>query len=349
MKLFACCFRESEIQSQILSQSGGVKEPCQYNDNISSECSDFEEFRDSFIDFFSLFVKTNSSRGIKLISLIESDWNFLNTKLPGKREFLNDILRESNTDFSYNTRVTYKEEITNCISSWERIKKSLQERRRYFPEYDPDEEGWGHLLNCKIELAPGTRLYRARINPINKLHEPFPPDEMGAPDRAFASEGRANPKGFPFLYLCRDELTTAYETRALLLDRITVGEFQTTKSLSIVDFCACFDPFIAESFTGLVEIAKQMLLFRAIAKDMSRPIRRNSNNIEYVPTQYICEYIRHIINADGVQFTSSIHDFGCNIVLFNHLDSVKCTNVKLYEIKQTHIKWRAVRSTPANR
>lgn len=344
MKLFACCFCESEIQSQILSQCSGVKEPCQYNNNISSECSDFEEFRDTFIAFFSLFVKTKSPKGTKLISLLENDWSFLNTKLPGKRTFLNDVLKEIDTEFSCDTRVTYKEEITSCIVSWERIKVSLQERRRYFPEYNPDEEGWGHLLNCKIELAPGTYLYRARINPISRLHEPFPPEEMGAPVRDLASEGRANPKGFPFLYLCRDEVTTAYETRALLLDRITVGQFQTTKPLSIVDFCACFDPFIAESHKELADIAKQMLLFRAIANDMSRPIRRNSNNIEYVPTQYICEYIRHIINADGVQFKSSIHNAGCNIVLFNHLDSIKCTNVKLYEIKQTHIKWSSVRA-----
>ena len=338
MKLYSCCFSECELHSQITAQSQGNKDYCKYNNGHISEYVDLDEFRDLFISFFSLFDKDADNCCIDLLSIIERDWKLLNSELSQKRQFLDELLTELKIDMSSSSLVAYKEEIISCITSWERVKESLQERRRYFPEYTPEDEGWGNLLDCQITLEKGY-LYRARINPRDRQDSPLSAEEMGPPEKNIAVAGRANPQGIPFLYLCRDEKTTAYETRALLLDRISVGCFQIERPLKIVNFCAKFDPFIAESYDGMSTIAKQTLLFREIANDMSRPIRRHSSQIEYIPTQYICEYIRHIIGADGVQFKSSIRESGENIVLFNNLDKVKCTHVKLYEIRKNKIEW----------
>ncbi len=344
MKLYSCCFSESEIYSQIVTQSGGNKDYCKYNNRQLSEYADLDEFRDLFISFFSLFDKETKSCSSDLLSIIERDWRLLNPELPQKSQFLDDLLIELKIDLSSSSPVVYKEDIVSCISSWERVKESLQERRRYFPEYTPETEGWegwGLWHDCQITLEKGF-LYRARINPRDRQDAPLAVEEMGPPEKSIAVAGRANPQGIPFLYLCQDEKTTAYETRAMLLDRISVGCFEIERPLKLVDFTAKFDPFIEESTDGIAKIAKQMLLFRTIANDMSRPIRRHSSQIEYIPTQYICEYIRHKTEADGVLFKSSIRATGENIVLFNNLDKVKCIHVKLYEVTKNKIEWEAL-------
>lgn len=340
MKLYACCFCESEMKSQILAQDD--EEPCCYNRNEVSACVELAEYKDTFHAFFSLFKDADSNNGRSLISIIEEDWRFLNPSLQEKHKFLNELLSELNFCYTCDSRVTYLDEITSHLDSWLKLKEDLQERRRYIPEFSLAGQEWATFSNSTIYLRPGTSLYRARKNTEDRRNEPYAPSEMGPPDKTQATDGRANPKGIPFLYLCRDEETTAYEIRSLLLDRVTVGRFEILKKLTIIDFAKKPDPFICETSAGMAILAKETLLLRDINKDMSRPVRRDSNNLEYIPTQYICEYIRHKVKADGVQFGSSIRDTGKNVVLFEHQNKVRCTEVKLYEVKQTHISWSTV-------
>lgn len=287
--------------------------------------------------FFSLFVKKDD--GQELLFLVEKDWKILDSNLKNKRLFLNDVLKELHQELTASSVVAYREEIHSIVTLWEEIKDSLRTKRRYFCEYNLEDEGWVALLDNKMTLRGDTLLYRARINPSDKLLEALKPEEMWAPKGELATGGRANPHGIPYLYLCREAITTAYETRAIHLDLVSVGSFSIVHPLEIVDFCREFDPFIYDSFDDMVKLAKQMLLFRVIAEDMSKPMRRHSSDIEYIPTQYICEFIRHYIKADGVQFRSSIYGKGRNIVLFNYQDKVICKEVKLYKVHSNKIEW----------
>jgi RES domain. len=66
-----------------------------------------------------------------------------------------------------------------------------------------------------------------------------------------------------------------------------------------------------------------------------KPLRRFDTEIEYVPTQLICEYCKQN-GADGIQFNSSLHQGGVNVVLFNPSDA-QCVGVsKFGEIKKGH-------------
>ena len=80
-----------------------------------------------------------------------------------------------------------------------------------------------------------------------------------------------------------------------------------------------------------------MLLKRFISIDLSKPIRRYDSEIEYIPTQFICEYIRYISDADGILFNSSLHNGGKNIVLFNQ-DKVECVKVDMYRVSEVDIR-----------
>ena len=50
------------------------------------------------------------------------------------------------------------------------------------------------------------------------------------------------------------------------------------------------------------------LRIKAISDDLSRPMRRYDSIVDYVPTQFICEYIKYTAKADGIAFKSSLCD-----------------------------------------
>lgn len=166
--------------------------------------------------------------------------------------------------------------------------------------------------------------------------------EMGCPPKERATPGRANPLGIPYLYLCNKVETTYYEVRAVYLDRISIGRFRILRDLNIVDFSNKINLFYAysgaESNEDLQEIVKRKILFDKISTDLSKPLRRFDTEIEYVPTQLICEYCKQN-GADGIRFNSSLHQGGTNVVLFNSVDA-KCTRVLTHEIKNVKIESR---------
>jgi hypothetical protein len=158
---------------------------------------------------------------------------------------------------------------------------------------------------------------------------------MGCPKTA-DSEGRANPKGIPYLYLCKDIETTFYETRASYLDYISIGIFKASKSniLKIVDFTKHLSPF--NNATDIISFSKGKILRDIISKDLSKPLHRFDSELEYIPTQFICEFIRYFYDVDGIQFFSSLRKGGVNVVLFNE-DKVVCSTVELHQISDVDI------------
>ena len=138
--------------------------------------------------------------------------------------------------------------------------------------------------------------------------------------------------------LCDNIDTTFYEIRAVYLDKVSVGRFVIQRDLDLVDFNAdtnLFYAFNSENNDSLIDVIKHKILFKKISADLSKPLRRYDTEIEYVPTQLICEYCKHN-GADGIMFKSSLHKTGTNIVLFNK-DDAKCTKVYTKEITNVTI------------
>ena len=67
-------------------------------------------------------------------------------------------------------------------------------------------------------------------------------------------------------------------------------------------------------------------------------LSKNDSELDYIPTQFICEYIRYIKGADGILFDSSLHLTGKNIVLFEQ-DKVECVSVKKYIVTKVEIDY----------
>ena len=133
--------------------------------------------------------------------------------------------------------------------------------------------------------------------------------------------GRANPEGIRYTYLCEDETTPVYEVRPTIDQIVSVAKFKTNKRLKIYDINYSMEQF---------ELPP---LFSTISEKFSVPY--NGNPSEYLPTQYLTEFIR-TMEFDGIRFNSSLHENGKNVVLFNmdyRVVSSKLVTVKKYELE----------------
>lgn len=336
MKICACCFNDEELKQFIISSSK-ERIDCPYC-NSNSESIDISELLDFFSDFFSVF--SNDDEGITLSELIQQDWNLFSDDI-NVQEVLVEILQQLKINLKTTDRVSYPQEITECIEHWDTLKKDLKWSRRFLANAERlIELKWDTLFGIYSTIDSSNKLYRARIHTDGRK-KPIGKDELSCPSKEKSKGGRANPQGIPYLYLCNDINTTFYETRVSYLDIVSVGIFQLKEKeeLKIVDFTQWQSPFNAfsDDSVNMIDFVKGKLLRQRISKDLSKPMRRFDSEMEYLPTQFICEFVRYIIGATGIQFNSSLHKDGINIVLFEP-ENVQCVEEQLYQINEIEIK-----------
>ena len=151
--------------------------------------------------------------------------------------------------------------------------------------------------------------------------EPCPhPVERMKPLRFLATEGRANPKGIPYLYLATSKETAMSEVRPWIGSEISVAQFKIKNELKIVDLSKnhLTNPFYFDSSCGIYEPSdedKEKSVWTHIDKAFSEPVVKNDNRADYAPTQIISELFKND-GVDGVAYKSMLSD-GYNVVLFN--------------------------------
>lgn len=329
MKICANCFNDIEIKESVegMPRENGICECC----GAESEVVDISEVEDFFCELLGLFEKDDNGRPVSAI--IEQDWNIF-ASIASSNKILEDILNRNNFAFSINDKVSYIQDVKECLNVWDELKKEVQTEKRYFSNIGSFD--WSSYIKGNFKVPKGTVYYRSRVIPADKDY--LTSKDMGCPPAEKATAGRANPIGIPYLYLCDNIDTTFYEIRAVYLDKVSVGRFVIQRDLDLVDFNTdtnLFYAFNSENNDSLIEVIKHKILFKKISADLSKPLRRYDTEIEYVPTQLICEYCKHN-GADGIMFKSSLHKSGTNIVLFNK-DDAKCTKVYVKEITNVTI------------
>lgn len=335
MKLCDCCFADVEIKQYIVSESQekGICEYC----SESGSLLEVGELLDFFKQFLSVFEE--SEDGKPLNSVVQNDW-----KIFSNNQVCNDILSDvlctcGGIIDSSEALVSYNHDIMECVEFWDKLKADIKQNRRFISDIQRLEElGWDSLFPEPLTVHSSINLFRARIHE-NSHQSKYGIDLMGVPPLEKATPGRANPAGIPYLYLSKDLITTLYETRATYLDNLSIGNFRVKDgvSLSVIDVTgeqnSYRSPFICEDINTLV---KSKLLMRKISADLSKPLRRNDSEIEYVPTQFICEYIKYIYGADGIMFKSSLYRGGVNYVIFNH-SKMECVSVVQHRINKVEV------------
>lgn len=327
--MFVCakCFANDEIQADISnSTTTNTCDVCHERTKVKDLC----EYEDFFSELLDLFVKSDDGKNI--VDLIQNEWNiFTNNHIAAT--ILAEVLKVHKVNYNLNDAVDYANEIFDRVSVWKRLKDSVKHQSRFFTNID--EFDHYHYLVAGDGLNKDDVLYRSRIMSDG---EPFDCKEMGCPPKEQAKSGRANPIGIPYLYLSDSAKTTYYEVRSLYLDRLSVGKFRILRDLKLVDFTYKIDIYAkyTDSYMSLKEIVIQKKIIEAISKDLSKPLRRFDSELEYVPTQMICEYCKNIVHADGISFESSLYKNGKNYVLFDE-STAKCEEVETHIINKIDI------------
>jgi RES domain-containing protein len=332
--MYTCdnCFSDKELKAYI--QSTGAKGDCEICKSSDAYRIDLIELLDFFQELIDNFRKTEN--GISLKSKIQENWSFFSSH-DSAFKILNFVIKKVNTEIeSANDLVDYTEDIITNYSYWDTLKDKIKWKRRFLPDLEMIQEfGWDGFFNTQFELTPENKLFRARVHHQSGM-DVYAPENMLCPEPSKANGGRANPSGIPFLYLSDKEDTVLYEVRASYLDELSIGEFHLKKELvkiKIVDFTedtVLFQP------GQITDTLKSRLLRKKISRDLSKPMRRYDTEIEYIPTQFICEYIKVFTGASGIRFSSSLDPEGNNLVIFDQA-KLQCSKVVLKKVNNVDL------------
>lgn len=328
------CFSDRELKGFINTQATKSKCDCCNTEDI--ETIELSELYDFFQELFNNFKISDTGEILK--TKIQGYWNLFSS-LDNADKILNNVIGEINTEIlSANDTVDFTSDIYENVNHWDELKNQLIWERRYLTDvnYLTDELGWDSFFNSQITLNKVQELYRARLHHVSN-EAPYMSNNMFCPEKTKATAGRANPSGIPFLYLSDNEQTILYEIRASYLDEVSVGTFKIREEYDspvlIADFTE--NPTIFHP-SKVNEKIKSMLLKQKISSDLSKPMRRYDSELDYIPTQFICEFIKVYTGVHGIKFRSSLHTTGNNIVIFDQ-SIVQCVNVKQVKIKQVKI------------
>lgn len=330
------CFNDVELKALIHNSSATGK--CSFTHGEVPVLK-LTELLDFFIDISRLFTADPNS-SFTVADILQNDWMLFSDEEIAQQILDKIGTMSPETGIFKEQHVSYSEEIQKTVNYWETLKEEIKYQSRYLTNIQPllDLE-WDKLLGMKTELEPTKELFRARIH-TERRKDCYPESEMGAPPKELSAPGRANVKGIPYLYLCGEAETVLYEVRASYLDEVSVGKFKQKDQnaiIQIADFT--YTPSLYSSDADISEIVRSRLLRKAISADLSKPVRRYDSRLDYVPTQFICEFMRNMSGVDGVMFKSSLRTDaeGTNIVIFNP-ELMECVEVRKWIVSSVTIE-----------
>lgn len=158
-------------------------------------------------------------------------------------------------------------------------------------------------------------------------------DESGsdAPAAQYVGDGRANAKYISFLYTAFDVETAIMEVVPKIEQPISVAEIEVSRDIKVFDFSSYHK---GEEGIGMKLVSLSRLFSLPNYNDES----------EYLPTQYLCEYIREL-GFEGVCFNSSVNSNHKNLVIFDCENATKpyiINGSKVYKVSEQKIKYEQI-------
>lgn len=335
------CFADKVIASTAHTSTIGKCDFC-HSANVellnlhSDDANDLRNLLTGILTVYMPLPDNSDGEGQYISEILHEELKIFSLQHASIKEFLKDILINDYSDYSaYLERPvtipssTIEQNSFLGKSSWDEFSHKLKIENRFHAELFHGKHFESFLKGLENTIDANTQLYRARV----WIHDRgYSKKEMGAPPPDKATAGRINPEGMSYLYLSADKDTTLYETRALIYDRVTIGKFKLADSnqhLKIVDLTRIDQYILSESDDCTLYVVNKNHL-TSISKQISKAQRRYEKSIEYVPTQYICDFIKSK-GYDGIKYASTVKEGGINYAIFNptHL---KCCSIETKEI-----------------
>lgn len=190
--------------------------------------------------------------------------------------------------------------------------------------------------NMLYHIQKNTIIYRARKierNEIKKnengVFEGFNEKESGMPPYRKTPNGRANIAGIPILYTSTEKETACAELRPMKNDYISIAEYRLLEDINVANF-------ILEQIENVRPRIDLQIFLKDMFKSFSMPI--SNELIDYLPSQFISEYIRlSHTELSGIRY-SSLHNLGgYNIALF---DNKKCKFIKSTVVECSKVNYQ---------
>lgn len=361
VKMIFCdeCFKDEQIKSIIIGTNlrdnrskgncpiCGKKNVFLYNTDKDSKLNDF------FYELINIYTPQDllpsdyPSNDVHMIAdELKNEWNIFSDEL--KTSDIYNIIKTlspkiySETPNYFISPVgvpeKYDQEYLKIHSilrghSWEEFVESIKHDNRFHTQLINTDKLETYLSYLRKDYEKGKSMYRGRLCYSDKEYKP---KEMGAPPIEFAKEGRANSTGIRRLYLADSEKTCIHEIRSGAFDSICIGKFSLCKDISVIDFkrISKFSPFNGD-FDFLEYLVNKPILNK-IDKEMGRALRAGDNHLDYIPTQYLCDFIKTLTyksdeKYSGVEYSSTLNPGGNNLAIF-YPDLFKCTKVKKYTV-----------------
>ena len=232
---------------------------------------------------------------------------------------------------------------------WGELQDELKYRTRFFSSAVPAilSEVFGDLVDYRTtdnepvirEFGPDTEsafVWRAQHVTCKKNVERIlksPDSSISSPPPRNATAGRMNPPGVPMFYGAMEKSTAISEIRPNVGSWLIIAKFEFMRVARILDLGALSNIAVVKSYfdpSHAREYARTQF-FKWFAQEVAKTINPEDEYIDYVPTQFIAEYLANAkdLRLDGIMFSSAQAGcLGTNIVLFNHARVVEqsCTD-----------------------
>lgn len=358
MKFCSKCFNYNEIVEII--EFNGIKGNCDIQDSHSDVfVCDINEHPDRtdqvkrvLLDIIDLYSPLSSlpknfpkCLTMKLSDALYEKWTLFSLNAVNI-EFLLNQLFKNDTDFNqkmFNEKVGIlkeNEDYSDMLivpTKWESFVEDLKYNNRYHTNHLKLINLKKFLVNATKVIKPGDYpLYRCRISNNQMLDA----DNMSAPPKGKSKSGRLNANGIQMLYIATSKKTCIKEVRASFGDTIYIADIELKEQIRVVDLTKFEEISLNSEHLLLYYFNRDSLI--KIAKELSRPTSGFLSSINYVPTQYVSDYIKSLVNEkdnkklfDGILYPSTMHEAGLNLAVFDpekvNIKSVTSNYIKSVE------------------
>lgn len=174
-------------------------------------------------------------------------------------------------------------------------------------------------LGLVRRLPAGTRFYRARTH-STELDGPKAAADLGTAKLDQVKRGnRMSPAGIPMFYGSEQDDVAIDEVSQGVSDGwVTVGAFETSELIFVLDLTDLPDtPSMFEPGHN-VNSRKEIEFLYHFVNELSRPIKTEDEEIDYVPTQVVSEYVMRMLQESlpsqfrqqvvGILYPSAVRD-----------------------------------------
>lgn len=292
-------------------------------------------------NWFELLVNVYepNDEGKSLAEWMKDDWKLFNhprMDVAHAKELLGEILDDGEAvRRPFAPSPSY---ISEGLARWETLRDEMMYANRWFLDVSIDLERLRQLLDLLLAPELPRQWFRARMRTDDEI---FSIDKMGAPPKRRASHGRANPAGIPYLYLGSKPETAAAEIRPHTGEVACVADF-TIPEIRAVDLRhprKLVSPFILTDASEIGQLRADLPFLERLGDELTRPVLPAGAAIDYIPSQYLCEFIK-TCGFDGVVYRSSVSD-GINLALFDPSKAVGGA-VSLFNVTKVSVEVAAM-------